>query len=143
MHYTGMAAATFIPAALALGQSHAVSVSSLGTLGIAAATLQILGLAVLSSFVDRRFDAQVLELTLAETTDLHLAHVARIATMGELTASIAHEINQPLTAVVNYGNFALRQVASGAPNLEELRKAIVEIVNDGTRAARATRLSVF
>ncbi|MGA7927413.1 MAG: histidine kinase dimerization/phospho-acceptor domain-containing protein [Candidatus Sulfotelmatobacter sp.] len=137
-----MAAATFIPAALALGQSHAVSVSSLGTLGIAAATLQILGLAVLSSFVDRRFDAQVLELTLAETR-LHLAHVARIATMGELTASIAHEINQPLTAVVNYGNFALRQVASGAPNLEELRKAIVEIVNDGTRAARATRLSVF
>ena len=61
--------------------------------------------------------------------------MARIATMGELTASIAHEINQPLTAVVNNGNFALRQVASGAPNLEELREAIAEIVNDGTRAS--------
>jgi C4-dicarboxylate-specific signal transduction histidine kinase len=55
--------------------------------------------------------------------------------MGELTASIAHEINQPLTAVVNNGNFALRQVASGAPNLEELREAIAEIVDDGTRAS--------
>jgi hypothetical protein len=48
-----MAAATFIPAAPALDQSHAVSISSLGTLGIAAATLQVLGLAVLSSLVDR------------------------------------------------------------------------------------------
>ena len=134
MHYTGMAAATFIPAARAVAQSHAVSISSLGTLGIAAATLQVLGLAVLSSLVDRRFDAQGLELALTETR-LELAHVARIATMGELTASIAHEINQPLTAVVNNGNFALRQVASGAPNLEELREAIAEIVNDGTRAS--------
>ena len=105
MHYTGMAAATFIPAARAVDQSHAVSISSLGTLGIAAATLQVLGLAVLSSLVDRRFDAQGLELALTETR-LELAHVARIATMGELTASIAHEINQPLTAVVNNGNFA-------------------------------------
>jgi NO-binding membrane sensor protein with MHYT domain len=134
MHYTGMAAATFIPAAPALDQSHAVSISSLGTLGIAAATLQVLGLAVLSSLVDRRFDAQGLKLALTETR-LELAHVARIATMGELTASIAHEINQPLTAVVNNGNFALRQVASGAPNLEELREAIAEIVDDGTRAS--------
>ncbi|MGA8441872.1 MAG: MHYT domain-containing protein [Candidatus Sulfotelmatobacter sp.] len=134
MHYTGMAAATFIPAASAVDQSHAVTISSLGTLGIAAATLQVLGLAVLSSLVDRRFDAQALELALAETR-LELAHVARIATMGELTASIAHEINQPLTAVVNYGNFAMRQVASGAPNLQELRETIVEIVNDGTRAS--------
>ena len=133
MHYTGMAAATFVPAGPAL-DLHAVSVSSLGTLGIAAATLLVLGLAVLSSVVDRRFYAQALELTLAETR-LELCHVARIATMGELTASIAHEINQPLTAVVTNGNFALRQVASGAPNLEELREAIVEIVNDGTRAS--------
>ena len=134
MHYTGAAAATFIPAASALDQSHAVSISSLGTLGIAAATLQVLGVAVLSSLVDRRFDAQALELALAQAR-LELAHVARIATMGELTASIAHEINQPLTAVVTNGNFALRQIASGAPNLEELREAIAEIVNDGTRAS--------
>ena len=134
MHYTGMAAATFVPAGPALDLSHAVSVSSLGTLGIAAATLLVLGLAVLSSLVDRRFYAQALELTLAETR-LELCHVARVATMGELTASIAHEINQPLTAVVTNGNFALRQVASGAPNLEELREAIAEIVNDGTRAS--------
>ncbi len=134
MHYTGMAAATFVPAAPSLVISHAVNISSLGTLGIAATTLLVLGLAVLSSLVDRRFDAQAFELALAQAR-LELAHVARVATMGELTASIAHEINQPLTAVVNNGTFALRQVASGAPNLEELREALEEIVNDGTRAS--------
>jgi len=64
-----------------------------------------------------------------------LARVIRIATMGELTASIAHEINQPLAAVVTNGNFCLRQLASGTPNLEELREAIAEIVNDGARAS--------
>lgn len=133
MHYTGMAAASFTPASPP-DLSHAVSISPLGTLGIATTTLLVLGLAVLSSVVDRRFDAQALELALAETR-LELAHVARIATMGELTASIAHEINQPLTAVVNNGNFALRQVASGAPNREELEEAIAEIVNEGTRAS--------
>ena len=102
-------------------------------MGVATSAIHYTG-AVLSSFVDRRFDAQGLELALTETR-LELAHVVRIATMGELTASIAHEINQPLTAVVNNGNFALRQVASGAPNLEELREAIAEIVDDGTRAS--------
>jgi len=64
-----------------------------------------------------------------------LARVARIATMGELTASIAHEINQPLAAVVTNGHFCLRQLADAAQNIEELREAIGEIVDDGTRAS--------
>jgi PAS domain S-box-containing protein len=64
-----------------------------------------------------------------------LAHVTRVIAMGELVTSIAHEVNQPLTAVVTNANFALRQVATGMPNLEELREALAEIANDGTRAS--------
>jgi signal transduction histidine kinase len=64
-----------------------------------------------------------------------LARMTRIATMGELTASIAHEVNQPLTAVVTNGQFCLRRLADTAPNIEDLRDAIGEMVNDGTRAS--------
>ncbi|MGD0468904.1 MAG: PAS domain S-box protein [Terriglobales bacterium] len=62
-----------------------------------------------------------------------LAHVTRAVTMGELVASLAHEVNQPLTAVITTSNFALRQLASGTPNLQDLQEAIKEIVDDATR----------
>jgi len=62
MHYTGMAAASFTPSGLPADLSHAVSISSLGTAGIAAVTFIVLGLALLTSWVDRRFAAQTLEL---------------------------------------------------------------------------------
>jgi C4-dicarboxylate-specific signal transduction histidine kinase len=55
--------------------------------------------------------------------------------MGELAAAIAHEVNQPLTAIVTNANFSLRQLKGSSPNLDELRTAITEIVNDGTRAS--------
>jgi len=55
--------------------------------------------------------------------------------MGELTALIAHEIKQPLAAIVTNGDFCLRQLASSAPNLQEIREAVAEIVNDGNRAS--------
>ncbi len=64
-----------------------------------------------------------------------LARVTRAVAMGELVASIAHEVNQPLTGVVANGNFALRELASGTPNLEKLGEAVAEIVEDGTRAS--------
>jgi PAS domain S-box-containing protein len=64
-----------------------------------------------------------------------LAHVTRVAAMGELAAAIAHEVNQPLTAIVTNGNFSLRQLERPTPNPDELRAAIAEIVNDGTRAS--------
>jgi PAS domain S-box-containing protein len=62
-----------------------------------------------------------------------LAQVARLTTMGELAASIAHEISQPLAAVVNYGNGALRWLAQGPPNIEETRAALKGIVEAGNR----------
>jgi signal transduction histidine kinase len=64
-----------------------------------------------------------------------LARVARLTTMGELTASIAHEINQPLFAVVAQGNAALRWLARSPPNLEEARESIKAIVSEGHRAS--------
>src|SRR6267143_5829612 len=62
MHYTGMAAARFTPSGMAVDLSHAVSISALGTAGIAAVTFVVLGLALLTSWVDRRFAVQTLEL---------------------------------------------------------------------------------
>ena len=64
-----------------------------------------------------------------------LAHVTRTQAMGELAATIAHEVNQPLTAIVTNANFSLRQLKSSTANLDELRTAITEIVNDATRAS--------
>jgi C4-dicarboxylate-specific signal transduction histidine kinase len=64
-----------------------------------------------------------------------LARVTRALGMGELVATIAHEVNQPLTAIVTNGNFCSRRLESATPNLREFRAAITEIVNDGARAS--------
>lgn len=63
-----------------------------------------------------------------------LAHVTRVTTVGELTASIAHEINQPLAAIVTNANAGLRWLAGDSPNLEETNQAIHRIIRDGKRA---------
>jgi len=63
-----------------------------------------------------------------------LAQVARLTTMGELAASIAHEISQPLAAVVSYGNGALRWLAQDPPNLGETKAALKGVVEAGNRA---------
>jgi PAS domain S-box-containing protein len=65
----------------------------------------------------------------------NLARVTRVLAMGELAAAIAHEVNQPLAAIVTNANFCLRELAGGAQKLGRLREAIAEIVNDGTRAS--------
>jgi PAS domain S-box-containing protein len=64
-----------------------------------------------------------------------LAHVNRVTTMGELTASLAHEVNQPIAAAVTNANTGLRWLAANPPNVEEARAAATRIVKDGTRAA--------
>jgi PAS domain S-box-containing protein len=63
-----------------------------------------------------------------------LAHITRVMTMGELAASIAHEVNQPLSGVVINGNTCLRWLAANPPNLDEAREAARRIVRDGKRA---------
>jgi NO-binding membrane sensor protein with MHYT domain/nitrogen-specific signal transduction histidine kinase len=263
MHYTGMAAASFTSSAMPMDLSNAVSISALGTAGIAAATLLVLGLALLTSWVDRRFAARTLELqesklqqseaylseaqrlshtgsfgwkvstgeilwseetfrifqydlaskptlelvlqrfhpenaalvkqtieraaqdgkdfdfedrllmpdgsvkyvhvvahalsdesgsiefvgALMDVTErkraedalrsaqAELAHITRVTTLGEMTASIAHEINQPLAAVVTNGSACLRWLMGESPNLEEAREASRRVIRDGNRAS--------
>jgi len=64
-----------------------------------------------------------------------LAHVMRVTTLGELTASIAHEVNQPLAAVVTNAAACLRWLDRETPNLEEARRTVESIISDGNRAA--------
>ena len=64
-----------------------------------------------------------------------LMHMARVTTLGELTASIAHEVNQPLTGIVSSGNASLRWLASQPPNMEKARQAVERIVRDANRAS--------
>ncbi|MGA7625087.1 MAG: MHYT domain-containing protein [Candidatus Acidiferrales bacterium] len=263
MHYTGMAAASFTPSGMPVNLSHAVSISTLGTAGIAAVTFIVLGLALLTSWVDRRFATQTLEaqekklqqseaylseaqrlshtgsfgwrvstgeiiwseesfrifqyeLTTKPTLELilqrvhpedmilakqtierasqdgkdfdheyrlvmpdssvkyvhvvahalgdesgniqfvgavmdvterkraeealrqaqaELAHVNRVTTMGELTASLAHEVNQPIGAAVTDANTCLRWLTRDRPDVEEARAAAARAVKDATRAA--------
>jgi PAS domain S-box-containing protein len=270
MHYTGMAAASFTPSSMPVDLSLAVNISTLGTAGIAAVTFIVLGLALLTSSVDRRLTTRSLELQeeklrrseayLAEGQRLthtgswawnvatrrsaywsqenyrlfgfdpeegipsdevfyqrvhpedrdrvrrevflekpeegshfevdfrivlpggaikyvrstghpvrnisgdlleylgtsidmterkradeererlrqaqaDLAHVNRVTTMGELTASLAHEVNQPIAAAVTNANTCLRWLAGDTPNLEEARAAAMRVVTDGRRAA--------
>jgi C4-dicarboxylate-specific signal transduction histidine kinase len=64
-----------------------------------------------------------------------LAHVNRVTAMGELTASLAHEVNQPIAAAVTNANTCLRWLTRDQPDVEEARAAAMRIVKDGTRAA--------
>jgi PAS domain S-box-containing protein len=68
-----------------------------------------------------------------------LAHVTRVTTLGELSASIAHEVNQPLAAVVTNGEVSLRLLDSEAPDLSEIRDALEAIVGDARRASDIIR----
>jgi C4-dicarboxylate-specific signal transduction histidine kinase len=73
-----------------------------------------------------------------------LAHVTRVTTMGEITASIAHEVNQPLAAVTTNGNACLRWLAREPPNLEEARECLKRIIRDGNRASEViARIRTF
>ena len=64
-----------------------------------------------------------------------LAHINRVTTMGELTASMAHEVNQPIGAAVTDANTCMRWLARDHPDLEEARAAAMRVVKDATRAA--------
>jgi PAS domain S-box-containing protein len=265
MHYTGMAAASFTPSGMTADLTNAVSISTVGTAGIAAVTFIVLGLALVTSWMDRRFAIQTLELQekklqrseayLAEaqrlthtgswawqvagrdavhlseewyriygfdpengvpawekllqrihpedrakwqgtidraiceksdyevefrlllpggavkhihtvghpvldasgdlaqfvgsSTDIterklaeealrqaqaDLAYVSRVITMGELTASLAHEVNQPIAAAVTDSNTCLRWLTRAQPDLDEARQAASRMVKDATRA---------
>jgi C4-dicarboxylate-specific signal transduction histidine kinase len=68
-----------------------------------------------------------------------LAHANRVMTMGQLAASIAHEVNQPLAAVVNAAAACRRWLDRGTPNLNEARRAVEWITNEANRASEVIR----
>src|SRR5712692_929937 len=84
MHYTGMAAASFTPFDMPTDLSHAISISTLGTSGIVAVTFTVLGLALLTSFVDRRFAVQTLEVQeeKMQQSEAYLAEAQRLSHAG-------------------------------------------------------------
>lgn len=92
--------------------------------------LQKTNAALQTTIVQRETAQQALHTSQAE-----LARVTRFLTMGELTASIAHEVNQPLTAIVANGGACLEWLSAPQPDLREARKVAETIVKDGTRAA--------
>ena len=104
--------------------------SKLGELGTLAASFNDMAAKLKKSFDDLGGEVEMRHEAQAE-----LARVARLTTMGELAASIAHEINQPLAAVVASGNAALRWLAHAPPDLEETRDSIRAILNEGYRAS--------
>lgn len=83
----------------------------------------------------RAREAKVLAEAALERTQSELERVARVTTMGELTASIAHEINQPLAAVVTNANACLRWLDRTPANLDEAREAARRIIRDGKRGS--------
>jgi PAS domain S-box-containing protein len=68
-----------------------------------------------------------------------LAHVTRVTTLGEMTASISHEVNQPLAAVVANAEACLRWLDRGTPDLDAARRSVEWIINDGVRAGEVIR----
>jgi PAS domain S-box-containing protein len=91
-------------------------------------------LAVTRDLTDRVRESEALQEAQAE-----LAHVTRVMTLGELTASIAHEVNQPLAAIVADANASLNWLAASPPDLGSVRESLDAIVKDGHRASEVIR----
>ena len=72
-------------------------------------------------------------------TQAELAHVTRVTTLGELTASIAHEVNQPLGAIVTNGHACLHLLSRNNPDLKEVREAVECMIADGIRASEVIK----
>ena len=88
------------------------------------------GVAFVLDLTERKLAEETLRKTRAE-----LAHVARVTTMGELVTSIAHEVKQPLAAILTNAQVCLRWLTRDVPNLEEVREAAELIARDGKRAS--------
>jgi len=115
------------------GTSHSMG-SNLGPVAISItqtflATLAMSGLITTAILTERRRAEEALRTTLVD-----LARISRVATMGEMVASIAHEINQPLTTVVTNADACRRMLLQRVPDLAELEEAISDIGEAGKRA---------
>jgi PAS domain S-box-containing protein len=85
---------------------------------------------VVVDVTERRRAAEALSAAQAE-----LAHAARLTTLGQLTASIAHEVNQPLTGVITYGDACLRWLDRETPRLDQARSAVEQMISSARLAS--------
>ena len=99
--------------------------------GIVNTSISLLAIAATTYLAVKSESARVT----AEQAQAHLAHVARVTTLGEIAASIAHEVNQPLSAVVTNANACTRWMQAQPVNLEKATASIESIVDDANRAS--------
>jgi NO-binding membrane sensor protein with MHYT domain len=130
MHYTGMRA-TFFTAQATMKNAHEDGTLDRNALTLAIAGFTLADLAALFASVSKRKRAD----EALRQTQADLAHIQRVTTMGELAASISHEVMQPLGAVVTNAQTALRWLGAQPPELDEVRQALGRAVKDGKRAA--------
>src|SRR5712672_2046573 len=131
MHYTAMGGTTFaahgpVPEAYGYASLDQINLA----LAVAGTTFVILASALIASLSEQKRAEEALREAQAD-----LARVNRVTTMGELCASLAHEVNQPITAAVANADACLNWLARDNPNLEKARESAMRIVEDGTRAA--------
>jgi NO-binding membrane sensor protein with MHYT domain len=135
MHYTAMRAATFTThGPVRDAQVNAGLDQTNLALAVAGITLIILAFASVASLFERKRAEEALRQAQAE-----LAHVTRVTTLGELTASIAHEVNQPLAGVVANAEACLGWLDRETPNLNEVRRSVEWIIEDSNRAGEVIR----
>jgi phosphoglycerate-specific signal transduction histidine kinase len=86
-----------------------------------------------NAFERKRAEAQIRKLS------EELRHLSQVVTMGELTAYLAHKLNQPLGAILNYARAVRRMLAAEKPNLARIDSALEEIIRDDARAVEIVR----
>ena len=128
MHYTGMRAA-ICTAQATTEDAHEDGALDRTPLALAIAGFVLADLAALFASASKRKRAD----EALRQTQADLAHIQRVAAMGELAASISHEVMQPIAATVNNAQAALRFLDAQRPNLEEVREALGATVKDGNR----------
>ncbi len=135
MHYTAMGGTTFaahgpVPEVHGYASLDQTNLA----LAVAGTTFVILASALIASLSEQKRAEEALREAQAD-----LAHVTRVTTLGEIAASIAHEVNQPLAAVVANAEACLRWLDRGTPDLDAARRSVEWIIDDGNRAAEVIR----